>query len=234
MRPILAAAIVLGGCTQATAPSARPTATALPTPTAVPTPSPTPTPIPVTPAPPTPMAFPRLSEVDLMPGRYSSSPPFDIPFTFEIPDVGWVSAHLHGEFFDVMRLDDANPGVPTRWVAWAHPQTVYGTDEAAASGLTPAEAAATVASNPDVVATETRLFEIAEIDGVQLDVHATQPAVSIFGGPDGDFDLQPSHDARLGFVTVDGELVIVLCLGAPDELDEACADGQPILDSVRF
>ena len=179
------------------------------------------------------MPFPSHSEVALQPGRYTSSPPFDIPFTFAIPNSGWESAHLHGEFFDVVRLDGPNPGQPTRWVAWAHPDTIHGAAPVAATGLEPQEAAATVAANSDLVATETNLFEFAGVSGVQLDVHAAQPA-PLFGGPAGNFVLVPSHHARLGFVRVGTELVAVMCLASADELDAACAEVQPILDSVQL
>jgi hypothetical protein len=38
------------------------------------------------------LVFPDLNEVALAPGRYDSSPPFDIDFTFELFEAGWESA----------------------------------------------------------------------------------------------------------------------------------------------
>jgi hypothetical protein len=151
-----------------------------------------------------------------------------------VPGPGWFSAHLHGEFLDVMRFDGPDAHVPTRWVAWAHPATLYGSGPVDAAGLSPEAAAAAVEANDDLEASSPRPFEFAELKGEQLDVHTDSSNVPVFGGPDGDFGLEPAHDARLGFVTIGEELVIVMCLGAPTELDAACADVQPILDSVAL
>ena len=63
------------------------------------------------------LAFPRVAEERLVEGRYSSTPPFGVPFTFEVIGNSWESGHLHADFFDLLQFDDAAPGVPTRWVA---------------------------------------------------------------------------------------------------------------------
>src|SRR5688572_22557804 len=127
---VVALAAVAFACTSAPTP----TQTAPPTPTASPTPTESPESIPE----PTVLSFPSAGEQDLTRGLYDSSPPFAVEFTFLIPDEGWSSAHIHDEFFDVMRLDGPEPNIPTRWVAWGYPETINGPDGTQpASELTP-------------------------------------------------------------------------------------------------
>src|SRR5262245_23244267 len=105
----LAAVLVAAtGCTATTQPTPTPVPTAVPTlrPTAVPTPTLVPT------LAPTAMPFPDQTGDPLAPGVYDSSPPFALHFTFEIPDEGWHAAHIHDEFFDVMRFDGDSPTIP--------------------------------------------------------------------------------------------------------------------------
>src|SRR5688500_6749680 len=90
----------LGACAGPTAsPTPAPTASPTPASTASPTPAPTATSVAV-------LNWPTDSAIALTPGRYSSSPPFDIPFTIDIPAGDWGSAHLHGEFFDFMNVTE--------------------------------------------------------------------------------------------------------------------------------
>jgi hypothetical protein len=183
---------------------------------------------------PTVLAFPSQGELAMAPGRYDSSPPFVIEFTFRLPDEGWHSAHLHGEFFDVMRFDGPDPRVPTRWIAWAHPDTIHGATSEPAEGLSPHEAATVISTRPGLDAGPVAPFDFAGLEGVQLDLHADAPNTHIFGGSDGNFGLEPGQDARLGIVAPEGDLLLVLCLAAPAELDAACAEVQPILESVEL
>jgi hypothetical protein len=76
---------LLIGCGSSAGSTPLPTATAIPSPR-LPTGAPTqgPTTAPTTPPTPVVLVFPDLSEVALAPGRYDSSPPFDIDFTFEL------------------------------------------------------------------------------------------------------------------------------------------------------
>jgi hypothetical protein len=195
---------------------------------AVPAPIATDTPLP-------PRAFPGVSEMPLEADvRYSSAPPFDIAFTFALPDDRWESAHLLGEFFDVMRFDVEGSRSPTRWVAWAHPETVIGATSEPADGLSPEEAAALTATKPGVESSDVVPVQFAGHEGVRADFHAQLPDTHIFGGPAGNFGLGPTHDARIGFFDVSGELVLVLVLAPPEDFEDAWEDAQPILESVRF
>jgi hypothetical protein len=178
--------------------------------------------------------FPSQSQQDLQPGIYDSNPPFAVEFLFRIPDDGWQSAHIHEEFFDVMRFDGASPTIPTRWVAFGFPQTLYGPDGVQpVDDVTPAEAIDLISNVPNVAATNTRPFTFAGRDGVQVDLRTDVASTHIFGGDAGDLGLDPSFPARLGAVAHDPGLLIVMCFGAPD-IDEGCADAQPIIDSVEL
>jgi hypothetical protein len=190
------------------------------------------TPVPSEPAS-SPLAFPPTTGEVLSAGRYTSSPPFDVPFTFAVPPDGWESMHHHGEFFDIGRFATAErQTAPVRWIAFGHPGHIRGDEDVPADGLTPEEAAALLAARHDLTASEVVPYSLADRDGVRLDLHATQPDTPIFGGPDGAFNLEPSIDIRLGIVPLDDDLLLVFVGAPPGELDAAWEEAQPILDSV--
>jgi len=181
------------------------------------------------------MTFPDLSGEALVPGTYQASPPFAIHFTFEIPDEGWSSAHIHDEFFDVMRLDGPEPNIPTRWVAWGYPATVHGPNGAQpVEGLTPDEAVELMSNVPNIEASDPRPFTVAGLEGIQVDMHTDVEMTQIFGGEAGDLALDPTFDVRLGAVDLDPGLLLVMCFGPDGDLDGGCADAQPIIDSLRI
>ena len=190
------------------------------------------TPIPSEPAS-SPIAFPATTGEVLGAGRYSSSPPFEVPFTFAVPAHGWEAMHHHGEFFDIGRFATAErQTAPVRWIAFGHPGHIRGDDDVPAAGLTPEEAAALLSARRDLTASEVVPYSLADRDGVRLDLHAPEPDTPIFGGPDGAFNLEPSIDIRLGIVPLDDDLLLVFVGAPPGELDAAWDEAQPILDSV--
>jgi hypothetical protein len=192
------------------------------------TPGPTQSPSPV----PSPIAFPRTSGV-VVAGRYVSNPPFDIPFTFEVPADGWESMHLHGEFFDIGRFaTEERETAPVRWIAFGHPGHFRGDEDVPSAGLTPEAAATLLSARDDLTASEVEPFRIAGRDGVRLDLHAPEPDTPIFGGPDGAFNLEPSIDIRLGIVPLDDDLLLVFVGAPPGQLDAAWTEAEPILESV--
>ena len=192
------------------------------------TPGPTQSPSPA----PSPIAFPRTTG-EVVAGRYASDPPFDVPFTFEVPADGWESMHLHGEFFDIGRFATADrQTAPIRWIAFGHPGHIRGDEDVPAAGLTPEAAATLLSSRDDVTAGEAVPFSLAGRDGVRLDLHAPEADTPIFGGPDGAFNLEPSIDIRLGIVPLDDDLLLVFVGAPPGELDAAWDEAQPILESV--
>jgi hypothetical protein len=109
---------------------------------------------------------------------------------------------------------------------------VRGSDDVPDTDLTPAEAAALLAGRTDLIAGEPVPFSLDGREGVRLDLHAPEPNTPIFGGPDGDFGLEPSIDIRIGFVPVDNGLLVVFVGAPPNELDAAWEEARPVLDSV--
>jgi hypothetical protein len=198
-----------------------------PTPTATPTVAPTPTPT-AAPA----LDFPDLSEQPLAQGRYDSQPPFGLAFTFEVIGDDWVSAHLHEEFFDIMKLEEGSTS-PYRWIAWGLPTALYGATDAPASELAPQGAAELLAGNPFVDASEIEPINIDGEEGARLDLRINRPSnVPIFGGPAGDFGLDGDHELRLGIVQPGDDLLLVLVLARNGELEAAWTEALPIIDSM--
>jgi hypothetical protein len=182
---------------------------------------------------PSPNAFPPTTGEVLAAGRYTSSPPFDVPFAFAIGADGWETMHHHCEFFDIGRFATADrQTAPVRWIAFGHPKHIGGDDDVAAAGLSPEEAAALLAARDDLMASEVVPFSLAGLEGVRLDLHAPNSDTPIFGGPDGAFNLEPSIDIRLGIVPLDDDLLLVFIGAPPDELDAAWDEAQPVLESV--
>ena len=179
-------------------------------------------------------AFPTTSREVLEPGRYSSSPPFDIPFTFEV-SAGWESMHLHAEFFDVGRFNSSEElAPPIRWIAWGHPAVFHGETEVPVEDLTADEAVGLLAERDDLTSTQPTRFTFVGLEGSRLDLHAPAPDTKVFGGPGGDFALEPSLDTRLGVVALDGDLLVVMVLAPTPELEAAWLEAQPILESVEL
>ena len=220
-------AVAASGCTTAQ-PSVTPSIEPTPGATASATPTASPSPIFLT--------WPTDSAIELAGGRYASAPPFDVPFTIDIPaGQGWGSAHLHGEFFDFVNVTEI--GVqPTRWVAFAHPESIYGMEAASSTGLSPRAAAELLAGLDDVVAGPISEATLVGLGGVRLDLATGFPNVHLFGGPGGQFTLDPDYELRLMLLPHDAhdDLLLVLVLAPHGELDAAWAEVQPILDTIEF
>ena len=145
------------------------------------------------------------------------------------------SAHVHDDFFDVIRLDGPDPVVPTRWVAFGFPLNIHGPDGSQpAASLTPGEAIDLMSDVANIDASAASPFTFAGRDGVRADLRTDTPMTQIFGGEDGDLALDPTFDVRIGAVEHEPGLLLVMCFGSPGELDAACADSQPIIDSVEL
>lgn len=208
------------------------TPTASPVPTVPPTPTPTPSPVPTVTLS-SALRFPSASQIDLEPGRYRSAPPFDVSFTFDIPQAGWETGHLAPDFFDVLQL--SAPGTPTDWVAFALPQTIIGADGPVdVTGLDPTAAAQLIAARADIAATGPTRFDFAGLPATRLDLSADQAGVKLFGGAAGDFILDPTEDVRLILAPLDDELMLVLVMAPKGGLETTWLKALPILGSVVF
>jgi len=181
------------------------------------------------------LTIPSTFGIELQPGRYSSSPPFDRAFTFEVAEAGWETGHLNGEFFDIIRFDGLpRGGLPARSLAWATPTTIHGPTDAPAAGLSPAAAIAALAGRAGVVPANQVDQQLFGLAGARVDLHAEANNTPLFSGPGGTFGLGIDRDVRLAAVAVDDALLLVLVLATPDDLDAAWAQALAILETVEL
>ena len=201
------------------------------TPSATPAP---PTPVPT--LPPGALAVPTAFGVELEPGTYFSSPPFEVAFTFDVDEPGWVAGHLNAEFFDLQRHDGApEPGVlPLRMVGFGHPDS-FNRDDAAVpvAELSARGAIDLLAGRRLLVATNVHDLELLGQTAAAIDLHSEFNGNPVFGGEDGTFGLFPNMDMRLVVVEIDdGDLLALVVQAPPGELDAAWSETRAILESV--
>lgn len=179
--------------------------------------------------------MPTAFAAELAPGRYFSSPPFELAFTFLVDDPGWRAGHLNGEFFDIQRFE-GEPGVnlPSRLVGFGRPDVFHGPDGAApAAGLAPGQAIDVVAAQGDLDSTNVRAIEIAGRAGARVDLHSATNNNHVFGGEDGDFGMGPELDVRLAAVAFEDGLLVLVVSAPPGELGAAWDEAIAIFDSIE-
>lgn len=221
---------------------APPAATVAPTATASVTTSPPPaTATPATNAPPSApagaLAMPTQFAVELEPGTYFSSPPFELGFIFDVDEPGWFAGHLNDEFFDLQRYEgEAMVGVtPIRMVGFGHPALIRGrTGNVPVSELTPRGAVDLLAARDDLESANVEDVELAGQMGSRLDLHSDQANNPLFGGEDGVFGLGPELDARLIVLPIDEGFLLMIVLAPPGELGDAWEEAQAIFESVEL
>jgi hypothetical protein len=193
----------------------------------------------MTPAPTPPLGarlLPTTFSVDIEPGRYFSMPPFEVAFTFEVPESGWQSGHLNGEFFDLQRWDGVpEGGLPSHLVGFAHPDTLQGpAGNMSVGDLTPAAAAALLTSRGDLETANEEPLELVGRDAVRIDVHVRIDNTPIFGGEDGTFRQGVDLDSRFVMVQVGGGLLLLVVQARPADLEAAWRRAFPILESIEL
>lgn len=224
----LALTIVLSGCagpTGSPGPTAGGTA---PVPTA-PSTSPSSAPRPSGTRP-----WPSEFGIDLVPGTYFSSPPFDVPFTLVVGETGWQTGHLHAEFFDLIRFDGLpETDLPAVLFGFAQPTMVRGAGgNEPAAGMTPDAAIDGLATRADIGATNRAAVDLFGRPGARVDLRADVDNTQLFGGPAGNFGLGPDRNLRIAAVAFDGGLLLVLVMAPPGEVEEAWDRVAPILASI--
>lgn len=195
-------------------------------------------PVPATPLPTPPsgsLPIPTEFAVELEPGTYFSSPPFEVPFTFDVADPGWKAGHLNGGFFDIQRFE-GEPGVnlPSRLVGFGRPDVFHGPDgEVSAAGLTPRQAIDLVAAQEDLDSTNVRTIETAGRAGARVDLHSETNNNHVFGGADGDFGMGPELDVGLAVVSFDDGLLVLVVSAPSGELGAAWDEAIAFFDSIE-
>jgi hypothetical protein len=212
--------LVVGGCASATSPGA-----ASPPPTAPPTSA--------VPSPSGPLAWPTRQLVPIPPGHYAIAPPFEIPFTLDVPD-GWASLHLHPEFTDLGWFEGSIEGVPERIIAFGHPTTIRCLADVRAAGLSAEDTAAAFRERIDLDAGVPTPFEVDGRDGLWLDLRAPAYDTRVFSGPGpGGLGIGPDMVVRLLIVPLDdGELLLVTVHAAAADLETTWARAVPILATI--
>ena len=203
------------------APSIVPAATVAPSPTA--------------PLPSGVLRLPSEFAIELEPGRYSSSPPFERFFTFEVDAPGWRVGHLNPEFFDIQRFDAVpTTGLPSRILAFAHPDTIQGPTSIPTTDLTPDAAVAALTGRADLVTRNVMELKLFGRPSARVDVHAPVDNTPVFGGAAGTFRQSADLDTRLVAVPIDDGLLLMLVQATSDDLEAAWAQALGILETVQL
>lgn len=180
------------------------------------------------------LAVPSEFEIELEPGRYWSSPPFAVGFSFDVDQPGWIAGHLNAEFFDIQRdTDGGGPEWPQSILAFGLPAFVRGATDIPADGLTPAAAVEALSGRASLGASNVTELTLFGQPAVRVDLH-TLVQSPVFGGDDGTFTIGPQADARLAFVELEGRLLAVILQAAPAELEMRWVEALPILDSIEL
>jgi hypothetical protein len=184
--------------------------------------------------PPGSLPLPTEFAIELHPGTYFSSPPFEIPFTFEVAEPGWVAGHLNPEFIDIQQYEGA-PGVgvvPERIIGFGHPLQIHGAAIVEAADLTPAEAVDLWVERTDIETANVAELELLGGDAVRVDVHAPVPMLPLFGGPGGTFRLDEAFDVRIVVIAIDDGLFLATVHAPATDLEAAWEQALPALESI--
>ena len=184
--------------------------------------------------PPGSLALPTEFAIELEPGTYFSSPPFEVPFTFEVPEPGWVAGHLNPEFIDIQRHDGTPaPGVlPERIIGFAHPLQIHGTATVDAAELTPAEVADLWVERTDIQTANLEELDLLGGEAMRVDVHALAAMLPLFGGPGGTFRLDEAFDVRIVVIAIEDGLFLATVHAAAADLEAAWEQALPTLESI--
>ncbi len=211
--------------TPATVPTATPTVASTPATTEPPA-------VTFAPAPSGHLAVPGEFEIELDPGRYWSSPPFELGFSFDVDQPGWIAGHLNAEFFDIQRDEDGGgPEWPQSILAFGLPGFVRGATNIPAEELTPAEAVAALQGRASLGASNVQELTLFGREAVSVDLRPTVQS-PVFGAADGTFTVGTELDARLVFVPLEDRLLAVIVQGTPGELEATWEEALPILESI--
>lgn len=184
--------------------------------------------------PPGSLPLPTEFASELEPGTYFSSPPFEIPFTFEVAEPGWVAGHLNPEFFDIQQFEDTPAAgvLPERIIGFAHPLQIHGTAILDAADLTPAEVADLWVERTDIETANLEELELLGGEAVRVDVHAPVAMLPLFGGPGGTFRLDEAFDVRIVAIAVGDGLFLATVHAPAADLEAAWEQALPTLKSV--
>lgn len=180
------------------------------------------------------LAFPSRFDVELVPGRYWSAPPFELGFGFDVDQPGWIAGHLNAEFFDIQRdADGGGPEWPQSILGFGLPAFIRGGTDIPVSELTPAEAIAALRDRASLGASNVTELTLFGRPAVRVDLHTVVQS-AVFGGPGGTFTTTPQLDVRIAFVQLGERLLAVIVQADAGDLDARWTEALPILESVEL
>jgi hypothetical protein len=225
-------AVACGAPATTSQPSSAPAPSVSAAPTANPaTPSPS-----VLPRPSGTLPWPTEFSIELVNGRYFTSPPFVVPMAITIAEPGWYAGHLNPVFIDLQRYDGVEVGgLPSRMLGFGWPEHIRGADgQISVAGLAPGAALDQLVARGSLEAGERAAVELFGLEGERIDLHSDLANNPIFGTADGDFGIQPELDVRLVVLPLDDGLLMVVVLALGDDLDAAWEQALPILATVEL
>jgi hypothetical protein len=119
-------------------------------------------------------------------------------------------------------------------LAFAHPDTIQGATSIPTRDLTPEAAIAALGARDDLVTANVAELELFGRRSARVDVHAPVGNTAVFAGEDGTYRQSADVDARLVSVPIDEDLLLVLVLAPPDDLEAAWDQALAILRTVEL
>jgi len=180
------------------------------------------------------LAIPSDFAVELVPGRYWSSPPFEIGFSFQVDRPGWIAGHLNAEFFDIQRdADGAGPAFPESIVAFGLPTFIRGATDIPVADLTAARAVAELQARASLGASNVTELTLFGRPAVRVDLHSAVQS-PVFGAAEGTFTISPPLDARLVLVPLGEGLLAVIVQAGPEDLEATWLEAVAMLESSEL
>ena len=169
-------------------------------------------------------------EDTLAPGRYTRHD-FVPRVFFEIDDQ-WAGRQVFDGFFDIQQGDSADPDVIA--VQFARPTALHGA-EGAQEPTDAADAAAILATNPNLEVVETSTSQIGGLDGSQITIeNAAASRAEFMQLPPGTIGLLPERRLWIAFFDTDDGLLAIMVGGSVEQWDEALAAAEPVLESIEI
>lgn len=164
------------------------------------------------------------TEAELAPGTYTF-PPFAPAVSFRVGD-GWSAGHALEEYFDVQQPEVA--------VGFGAPAFVFDRQGVRrdVEGMTPHDAAATLAANPDL---RPGPVESETVGGLPGSTVVLRPRVETdVYGKTGNYTALVGTSLRITFVRVHGEMVVVMALARAKPFDRWFAEAERVIRTVSF
>lgn len=171
-----------------------------------------------------------VSDEQLPPGTYTRSD-FTPRVTFEISGE-WYAVQKAAGFFDIQQVA-GSPHVIA--VQFGNVEAVFGADGERAAAASAAEAAATVASNPNLTVLGESGSRVGGLEGFLVEVeNATEVQTRVLEVPAGALAIDPGRRLWVAFFDVEDGVLAIMVGGSAERWDEALLAAEPILETVTI